>query len=291
MDVDFPIRVCGRSFRRGDVEAIREIIAKEPSWSRAQIARHTCETLKWFTADGRLKAMSCRVALLRLEDRGLVRLPPPQHRHGNGKPYRPQKTIAERSTPIVCSAGKWPRLQLRLVENRKDSLLWNEAIARFHYLGYKPLAGAQMRYLIEGESELLGAIGFGASAWKIAPRDRWIGWSLQQREARLHLIVNNARFLILPWIRSRNLASWVLSRCARQLPIDWQGRYGYQPVLLETFVERDRFRGSCYRAANWIDVGQTQGRGKLDRHNLCQLPVKQILVYPLRRAFREVLCG
>lgn len=164
-------------------------------------------------------------------------------------------------------------------------------IHRFHYLGYKRLAGAQLRYLLQAEAGLLGAVGFGASAWKVASRDRWIGWSDSQRKGCLHLVVNNLRFLILPWVQSKNLASWTLAACARRLRSDWQKRYGYSPVLLETFVERERFEGTCYKAANWVLLGATEGRGKLDRYCKKELPVKLVYVYPLEKNFRAVLCA
>jgi hypothetical protein len=170
-------------------------------------------------------------------------------------------------------------------------MLWNEAIARFHYLGYTPLSGAQQRYLVEYDDGILGAIGFGASAWKVAARDHWIGWTSQQRQSGLQRVVNNARFLLLPWVRVKNLASRILSMSARRLVGDWQQRYGYQPVLLETFVEQPRFSGSCYRAANWIYVGDTQGRGKLDRYEERALPIKGVYLYPLISDFRRELCA
>ena len=172
----------------------------------------------------------------------------------------------------------------------EDSSLWNEFVQRYHYLGYKPLPGEQIRYLVRSGDSLLAALGFGAAAWKVAPRDRFIGWTTRQREARLHLVVNNARFLILPWAHVPNLASHILARAARQLPADWRMRYGHAPVLLETFVERDRFRGTSYRAANWIHVGATQGRGKLDIHMRFPVTVKDIFLYPLHKQFRCELC-
>jgi len=285
------VKVCGRLFTESDLEAIRNLSAAKPSLTRSEIARRTCARLGWYRADGRLKEMSCRVALLRLQDRGLIHLPPPRNGNGNGRPFRLVCTIPEREKALVCSVRDIDGLAVRPVAGRRDSTLWNEAVGRFHYLGYTPLPGAQMRYLIEGDLGLLGVIGFGASAWKVAARDRWIGWTSEQRVARLDLVVNNARFLILPWIRCTNLASWVLSRCARRLQADWRHRYGHQPVLLETFVECDRFRGSCYRATNWIHVGETQGRGKLDRHHRHSLPVKAVFLYPLQANFREVLCS
>lgn len=284
------LRVCGRSFTAEDIACISEIISATPPPCRREIARRTCEVLKWVRVDGRLKEMSCRVALLRLQDRGLILLPPPRRRNGNTKPYLAQRTLVEPEANLLLPVEELTGLRLRRVESPQDSRLWNEAVSRFHYLGYKRLPGAQMRYLIEAEAGLVGVIGFGASAWKVAPRDRWIGWSQEQREKRLHLVVNNARFLLLPWVRSRNLASWVLSRCARLLPPQWEQRYGYQPVLLETFVEKDRFAGTCYKAANWKYLGETQGRGKLDRHWQYAQAVKQIYVYPLRKDFRGLLC-
>jgi hypothetical protein len=173
---------------------------------------------------------------------------------------------------------------------RQHSQLWKELIARYHYLGYKPLVGAQLRYLIHSTQGWLGALGFSAAAWKVAPRDRYIGWSTAARQANLHYVVSNSRFLILPWVRSSNLASKVLALSAKRIVQDWQQAYGFKPVLLETYVDRQRFRGTCYRAANWIYVGQTQGRGKLDRHHEHAVAVKDIYLYPLQHHFRELLC-
>lgn len=283
--------VCGRRFVHSDIAGLRELIASNPGLSRKELARRTCQALHWVAPSGQLKEMSSRVALLRLEAKGFIQLPPPQRSNGNRKPFQPQHSIEVPAENVICSAGALSGLCLQRVVTKADSRLWNEAIARFHYLGYKRLPGAQMRYLVRSTLGLLGAVGFGASAWKAAPRDRWIGWSDSQRQARLHLVANNARFLLLPWIRCKNLASLILAWCARELPRDWQARYGYRPVVLETFVERDRFLGTSYKAANWQYVGDTQGRGKLDRHHQAALPVKQIYLYPLASDFRQVLCA
>ncbi len=180
-------------------------------------------------------------------------------------------------------------LRLEPVHKPQDSRLWNEYIERYHYLGYKPLPGAQLRYFVRAADVLVALLGFGAAAWQTAPRDRFIGWCAPTRQRNLHLIVNQARFLILPWVQSQNLASKLLARAARQLPNDWQARYGYRPVLMETFVETDRFTGACYRAANWIYVGQTKGRGKLGPSGKQSVPVKDLWLYPLTRDFRQTL--
>lgn len=284
-----PVVICGRPFSTRDLEVIRKIIADDSMPCRAEIARQVCRDLVWLDEAGRPKLMSCRVALLRMQERGLLQLPAPRNGNGNGKAYSPSLELSPPSNEVLGSAGDLNGLRLRLVESRASSRLWNDAIARFHYLGYTPLAGAQLRYLVEYDEGVLGAIGFGACAWKVAPRDRWIGWTAEQRKSSLQRVVNNARFLLLPWVRVKNLASRVLSMSARRLAQDWQERYGYRPVLLETFVEQPRFAGTCYRAANWVYVGDTQGRGKLDRYAERSLPVKGVYLYPLVSNFRGEL--
>jgi hypothetical protein len=283
--------VCGRAFSASELEVIRGIIGSVPQLNRRQIATRTCELLDWRSRNGRLKEMSCRVALLRLARAGLIELPPPLRASPNGKAYRPTVTLGPSLFEVPSDLDALGEVRLSAVRGSAASRLWNEAISRFHYLGYERLPGAQMRYLIEFSGGLLGVLGFGASAWKLAPRDQWIGWSHEQRKSRLHLVVNNARFLLLPWVRVHNLASWVLARCARRLPAEWEARYGYRPVLLETFVDAARFRGTCYEAANWRYLGDTKGRGKLDREHRCAVPVKKIYVQPLTANFREVLCS
>ena len=286
---DPPIRYCGRDFTADEMDQIRHLIASDPARNRAQLSRLVCDRLGWLRPDGRRKDMSCRVAMIRMERDGVITLPPPQKRNGNGR-QRPRFTEAsDPKEPVSLPAGALGQLRLRPVDTRQDSSLWNELMERYHYLGYKPLPGAQIRYLVFSGPHLLSALGFGAAAWKVAPRDRFIGWNDQQRRHNLHGIVNNARFLIPPWITVRNLASRILAAAAKRLGRDWESRYGYQPVLLETFVQCDRFRGTCYRAANWIHVGKTQGRGKLDRTHRYQLPVKDIYLYPIHKHFRQRL--
>ncbi len=284
-------RYCGRVFTSEEIDKIRELIVTEPKPNRLRLSKIVCEQFQWLRPDGQLKDMSCRVAMLRMHRDGLICLPAPQRKNGNGKTRPKISSVSDPQRPISLPAGQLGRLLFRHISTQKDSYLWNELIERYHYLGYKPLPGAQIRYLVFSSSgDLLAALGFGAPAWKVAPRDRFIGWSSQQRIANLHQIVNNARFLILPWVTSKNLASRILAGIAKQLPLDWQSRYNYTPVLLETFVQKDRFKGTCYRAANWTFLGQTQGRGKLDRYMKYSLPVKDIFVYPLDKSFKNILC-
>lgn len=285
------MRYCGREFTLSEFEAIRRLMIEHPRASRATLSRLLCEQLGWRRPDGRLKDMSGRVAMLRMQDDGLVRLPPPRNGNNNGRPYRRRTPQAEPDLfPVFASAGALADLHLELVSERAHSHRWNEYIDRYHYLGYQPLPGAQLRYFARTNDRVLALLGFGAAAWKTAPRDRFIGWTAAQRERGLHLVVNNTRFLILPWVHCRNLASRLLSMATRRLADDWQQRYGYHPVLVETFVETPRFCGTCYKAANWIYLGETQGRGKLDVEHKAQLPKKAIWLHPLVRHFRRQLC-
>lgn len=287
-----PVRYCAREFTPVEIETIRALIADNPEANRARLSRLVCERLGWRRADGRLKDMSCRVAMLRMQDDALIDLPAPLKRNGNGTPYRRRTPQAEPElVPIIAPAGAFPDLHLQPVAGRRRSPLWNEYIDRYHYLGYQPLPGAQLRYFACAGGTLLALLGFGAAAWKTAPRDRFIGWNPAQRERHLHLVVNNARFLILPWVRSRNLASRLLAMATRRLPNDWHERYGYRPVLVETFVETPRFQGTCYKAANWLQLGDTQGRGKLDVDHSAQLAKKSVWVLPLTTDFRRTLHG
>jgi hypothetical protein len=293
MMVQQALQICGRQFTDADMALIRNLIAQDPSLTRTALSRQVCDLLRWLRPDGRRKDMSCRVALLKLERQGLITLPAPTRvaAHSNHYALATPLSLFE-ETSITQSVEQLHALSLVLVTaaSRQQSHLWNELIARYHYLGYKPLVGAQRRYLIHSRDGWLGAVGFSAAAWKVAPRDLYIGWSAAARQVKLHYVVCNSRFLILPWVRSPNLASKVLSLCAKRIAQDWQQAYGFKPLLLETYVDRQRFRGSCYRAANWIAVGQTQGRGKLDRHHHYALPVKDVYLYPLHDNFRELLC-
>lgn len=284
-----PARYCGRVFTHDELDHIRRLIVAEPRPNRAALSRMVCREFGWLKPDGRLKDMACRVAMLRMHRDGLVTLPAPQKGNANGRILPKATEASNPRPPLSLPAGAFGELRFRRVAGPRDSAFWNELVQRYHYLGYKPLPGAQLRYLVFGGEHLLAALGFGAAAWAVAPRDRFIGWTREERLRNLHHVVNNARFLILPWVTSANLASRILGAVVRRLGQDWQDCYGYRPILLETFVDRARFRGTCYRAANWIHVGHTQGRGKLDRHYQRSLPVKDIFLYPLDKQFRQEL--
>ncbi|MCK4619280.1 MAG: DUF4338 domain-containing protein [Desulfobacterales bacterium] len=280
-------RYCGRDFTNKELDQIRSLIKENPQFYRAKLSREVCQMLQWLKPDGKLKDMSCRVAMLRMQEDGLIELP---------EPLRAKAVIRKiEFTPatdpqdsILCPVNQLPHLQLQMI-NKTNSSLWNEYIERYHYLGYTPLPGAQLRYFITANGQILALTGFGAAAWQTSPRDKFIGWDHEQRKRNLHLIVNNARFLILPWVQSKNLASKILALNARQLPYDWEEKYNIRPVLMESFVEKNRFAGTCYKAANWCNVGQTKGRGKLGPPGKISVPIKDVWLYPLNKNFRTLL--
>jgi hypothetical protein len=283
------MRYCGREFSEHEIQWIRQQIGGLNGINRRAISIGFCEHWGWRKPDGGLKEMSCRVALLKMHREGLITLPPAQRLANLAHKHTKRSMLTDERPPIHKKAGAFD-LRLEIVE--KGTLkLWNEFIDRYHYLGYTPLAGAQIRYFVKEHDEPLALLGFSAAAWKTAPRDAFIDWDAESREQNLHLVVQNSRFLVLPWVRSKNLASRILSIAARRLPHDWQSRYGYRPVLLETFVEKARFEGTCYKAANWTYLGDTQGRGKLDIHRECKKPIKAVWVYPLTGSFRGHLGG
>jgi hypothetical protein len=231
------------------------------------------------------------VALLRLHRGGLIRLPAPRNGNGNGRALDPVEVDWPANRTLQRRVDQLPGLAVQPVCGDHQSALYNAMIERWHYLGFVPLAGAQMRYLVCWEEGWLGALGFGAAAWQVRDRDRFIGWDHARRRAQLHRVVNNGRFLLLPWVRCPHLASKVLALSLRRLAPDFRERYGYSPVLVESFVEEGRFAGTSYRAANWKLVGRSQGRGKKGQWRDERLPRKAIWIYPLHARFRQILTG
>ena len=284
--------VCGQSFAPALLERIAGCVAQEPQLSRRALSRRVCEWLNWRSANGRLKEMSCRVALAKLARAGVLDLPAPRQRpvmSARGAAHAPE---LPQPASVKAPLGELGRIDLVLVRSRhsRASRLWRELMQRYHYLGAGPLCGAQLRYLVRSERYgIVGAAAFSAAAWRVRARDRFIGWSDRARAANLNAVVANSRFLIVPQVQVPNLASHVLALCARHLPGHWMARYGVRPVLLETFVERGRFRGTSYRAANWQHVGATCGRGRQDRARTHAVSLKDIYLYPLQRDWRERL--
>lgn len=278
------IHWSGRSFSVTEVRLIQQVTADFPFLSVTELSRTVCELLEWRRPNGRLKNHECRLWLEHMNELGLVSLPQvrPQKRPGPRLVRFTPRSEAE--SPLSGSAGELEPLELEVVTgSRNDNVfLWTEYIERYHYLGYRVPVGANLRYFVRSGRRVLACLLWTSPAWKMAVRDRWIGWRDAERRQNLQLIVNNARFLILPWVKVRNLASTILSRMVRRVPEDWEKHYGYRPLLLETLVDKKRFRGTCYRAANWVYLGSTRGRGRMDRDKAAEgWAVKDVYIYPL----------
>lgn len=286
---------CGLSLNSNQIAEIAEIIATFPRLSRTELANTICELFSWKRPTGKLKSVECRQFLERLDEKGVIALPACREQYikkAAAKIVRSQKAVEQE--PITVALKQLSPLVLTRVESRQQRQLWYDYVDRYHYLGYQLPFGAQMRYFIDSgaSGQTLGCFQFSSPAWKMAPRDGWIGWSDDQRKANLQKIINNSRFLLFPWVEVKNLASAALALAARVVTRDWHQCYGYRPVLIESLVDQSRFAGTCYRAANWIQLGPTTGRGRMDRfHQRQGAAVKQIYVYPLCARFRQELAG
>ena len=293
-----PLTFAGREFSSADLEMICQIASGFAGLGMTEIARTACELLEWKRPSGGLKNLECRRLIEQLAGKGLLPLP---ERRGVGAPGRrwvAHTARGESSAEIGGTAGEFAPLRLEVVrggqaEHDGNHALFKELLDRHHYLGYRVPFGASLRYLVRSErapEDVLACLLWSSPAWRMAARDAWIGWNDGERARNLQYIVNNSRFLILPWVRVKGLASKILGACARQLPRDWEKLYGYQPLLLETLVDAGRFRGTCYRAANWIHLGRTTGRGRMDReHRAHGAAAKDLYVYPLCRQLQQRL--
>ena len=287
------LHLQGRQLSHADVESIRQLIVANPEWSRRRISEQLAGQWNWRNGVGQLKDMAARSLLLKLHQRGLVQLPPRRFAPTNRMRSQQVQPIAWDQSPIHCSLDCLSPLQVREVNlDGEDRALFVGALRAFHYLGHGGTVGENLRYVVrDAKDRPLAFLLFGSAAWKCQDRDRFIGWTAEQRKRNLGLLTNNTRFLILPWAKVPGLASWALGAVLRRLSRDWQRKYGHRIALVETFVERDRFAGTAYRAANWIKVGQTTGRTRQDRCYSIQAPVKDIYLYPLGRHFREDLAA
>jgi hypothetical protein len=286
------MKICGRDFTPDIIKRIQATVDTGAAISRRALSLQVCDWLDWKGRNGRLKEMNCRVALLRLHRQGEITLPSAVPK-AVAFPTSARKEVSVKLAEIVCTLAELGPTEFIAVDigNRELSGIWNEIMERHHYLGSGPLCGAQIRYLIKSSIHgWLGGLSFSAASWRVGARDTFIGWSEAARQENLSQVVCNSRFLIAPSVRVPHLASHVLSRCINRLGQDWRARYGYAPVMLETYVEQGRFRGTCYRAANWQRVGETRGRGRQDRDQACAVPVKDVYVYPLRADATAVLC-
>jgi len=286
------LSVAGRAFRVEDVGLVEELVRGAPMASRAALARAVCEKLGWQRANGRLKVRECRDLLESLERQGLFRLPEKRiGRPAGARTSVPLTLFGAPQRPVEGQLADLTPVRLAMVERAADHALWRELVGRYHYLGFTTPFGAYLRYLVySGAGRTLGCLQFSSAAWRLAPRDQWIAWSDPVRAEHLGMLVQQSRFLILPWVRVPHLASHLLAVSTRRIVADWQTRFGVRPLLLETMVDAARFRGTCYRAANWIDVGVSSGRGRMDRtHQRHGAAPKRVFLFPLDRRATERL--
>ena len=285
--------IQGRRLSEADLGLVRHWLATEPGWNRSRLSRELCGRWNWRNGVGRLKDMACRTLLLKLERRGQIRLPARQRPSPNAlRNSRTQDVPCDRTLIEEALSDLQPLRIEALGEGHSDQRLFRFLLQRHHYLGLRNSVGENLKYLVgDRHGRPLACLLFGAAAWKAKTRDEWIGWTPEQRERTLPLLANNTRFLVLPWVRVPHLASHVLGLVVRRLHVDWTSKYGHGIELLETFVDRERFRGTCYRAAGWFPVGTTVGRSRNDRDQTLSVPVKDIYVRPLSPDFRRRLCA
>jgi hypothetical protein len=276
-----------------DLEWIRQLIDSHPDWNRTRLSQHIAQSWQWQNQAGQLKDMACRRMLVKLEQKGLIYLPArqrPSNNHSGWRPVALPPTAQPLVEPIESQLRILEPLGIVPAQSREQVALFDWLLWHYHYLPYTGAAGENIKYLVfDCRARPLACLLYGAAAWKLSVRDQFIGWTKQQREANLGYLANNQRFLILPWVRVNNLASRLLGASLSMLSAHWQLKYGHPIYLAETFVECERFRGTCYRAANWSWLGQTQGRGRNDRFRLSRVPIKDIYVRALCKDFRQHL--
>ncbi|MCK4419471.1 DUF4338 domain-containing protein [Candidatus Aerophobetes bacterium] len=282
--------IQGRETSDKDIALVRKMMTANPSWGRTRLAKELALLWNWRAINGQLKDIACRSFLLKLEKRSYITLPPHKYRYRKtrGKvsyPYVPHKIF-----PITGRLDSLTSVHIEVLKDKDPIKLFNCLLSLYHYLGFNGIVGENMKYLIFDEKDRpLACLLFGSAAWKTLPRDQFIGWDEATRKANLNLITNNMRFLILPWVKVPHLASHILGRVARRISSDWIKRYSHPIYMLETFVEKERFRGTCYQAANWTYVGESKGRSRNDRYKTLKVPIKDIYLYPLSKRFRELL--
>jgi hypothetical protein len=287
------VRVQGRTMAEDQLRSIQQLIQDHPSWGRTRLSRHLAEQWNWRNAAGQLKDMAARSLLLKLEKRGWIQLPKPQSAGGGSRPARGpngwEPALFAEPCLTACLSELLP-IHLEVVASSAQRQVLSRLLDEHHYRGYRRAVGENIPYLARDQGgRLLACLVFGAAAWKCAPRDQYIGWKAAVREKHLPYLANNMRLLILPWVRVNHLGSHLLGLAAHRLSSDWERKYGHPIFLLETFVERARFSGACYLAANWRRVGQTQSRSRNDPNRTLRVSSKDVYLYPLTSLFRDRL--
>lgn len=296
-------KVKGRILSNGDIDQIVEMVKLYPRLSRKELIKTICVNLRWSAIAEGVSSKPVEDLLLEMESKEMIKLPP--KKEGNWskqvnkkKPSRRKYTIpiTEKTNPrddVIGTINDFMPVELRLIKDVEEEFLWDEYVERYHVLKYGSPFGDRLKYFIciGKEQQYAGCMMFSASSWALQERDKWIGWTKEDRVSKLYLLINNTRFLIFPWIKIRNLASWSLAQASRRIQKDWWRNHRYTPVLLETFVDAEKYTGTCYKAANWIYLGNTKGRGRQDRNMQYLSSPKKIYVYPLVKDFKDYLTG
>ncbi len=286
-----PITIRKRTIHNTDLDLIQATVNRHWDKGRKQISKILCQEWNWLQPNGRLKDMACREILLTLNRKGLITLPPRFNSANNDKRNRSIPVVEIDQTPLRRSLSDLPPVKLRLVRNTPLEPLYNSLVQQHHYLGYCQIVGNHLKYIAFIDDRPIACLGWGSAAWSVKSRESFIGWDKTAKEKNLHLVANNTRLLVLPWVSVKCLASKILALNAKRISEDWLRIYNYPLYLLETFVERNRFAGTCYKAANWLCVGQTKGIAKKGHSHLFHGNVKDVYLYPLRKDFTRRLIG
>ena len=286
-----PITIRKRTLTKEDIEAIQATVNKHWDKGRTPISKILCQKWNWVQPNGHLKDMACREVLLTLNRKGLLKLPPRQTSAHNDKRNRYIPVAEVDQSPVNCNLADLPPVELKMVRGSDSEPLYNSLVHYHHYLGYRQIVGNHLKYMAFIGERPLACIGWGSAAWSVKSRESFVGWNKKTKENNLHLIANNTRFLILPWVSVKCLASKILALNTKRISDDWIKIYHHPLYLLETFVDQNRFKGTCYKAANWIKVGQTKGTAKRGHAHLAHGIIKDVLLYPLGKNFRQKLMG
>ena len=287
--VMLPITIRKRTLTSADIQYIQAIINDNWHKGRTQISKILCLKWNWIQPNGRLKDMACREVLLTLYRKGLINYPPGLHDGHNKKRNRSIPLVNTDKIPLKAKLSDLESVEIKLVRNTKFEPLYNSLVQEHHYLGYRQIVGNHLKYIAFIDGQPVACIGWGSAAWSVKSRDAFIGWDKKTKENNLHFVANNTRFLILPWVVVKFLASKILALNAKRISDDWLKIYNHPLCLLETFVEKDRFEGTCYKASNWILTGQTKGIAKKGHDHLFHGKIKDVYLYPLRKGFRKKL--
>jgi len=287
----FPLTIRKRIIDKADISQIQDTANEHWAKGRKHISRVLCQQWEWRQENGRLKDMACREILLTLKRKGLITLPPPLNNANNHKRNKTIAQIAIDQTPLQDALSKLPPIELKMVRGTDSEPLYNSLVHYHHYLGYRQIVGNHLKYIAYIGDRPVACLGWGSAAWSVKSRDAFIGWDKKTKEQRLYFVANNTRFLVLPWVRVKCLASKLLALNIKSILDDWIKIYHHPLYLLETFVEQNRFKGTCYKAANWIRVGQTKGTAKSGHDHLVHGNIKDVLLYPLGKGFRKKLMG